>query len=272
MTGGDAVLDAAFRRCGVLRVNNIEDLFCMADVLEKQPRPLGPHLTIILVVEQRWIREVDVNPLFVSGERILALDARVIVFGLETHEEELPRLAIRPYPAQYVNTWTTKEGMPVTIRVIRPEDEPLMVAFHSTLSDRSVELRYMQVLPLSRRVAHERLARICFNDYDRELALVAERMNSETGKREIVAVGRLSKLRRRNEAELAVVVSDAYQGHGLGTELLSRLVQVARDEKQDRVVGYIATDNTAMLHISQKLGFRLHRSPEEAQVEAFIDL
>ena len=60
---------------------------------------------------------------------------------------------------------------PVMIRPIRPEDEPLMVKFHETLSEQSVYFRYFQALHVSRRVAHERLTRICFNDYDREIAL-----------------------------------------------------------------------------------------------------
>lgn len=225
-----------------------------------------------LVVEQRWIREIEINPLFISDERILALDARVVVFGAETSAEELPRLVIRPYPAQYVSAWTTTQGMPVTIRPIRPEDEPQMVVFHATISDRSVYLRYLHVLSLNQRVSHERLAQTCFNDYDRELALVVERAKPDDGAREIIAVGRLIKLRRQNEAEFAILVSDQYQGHGLGTELLLRLLDVARDEKQKRVIGYIATANTAMLRICQKQGFRLHRALDESQIEASIEL
>ena len=225
-----------------------------------------------LVVEQRWIKEIDVNPLLASDRCLLALDASVVVFGSDTRPDDLPRLPMRLYPAQYVSAWTTKEGMPVTLRPIRPEDEPLMVAFHTTLSDQSVLLRYMHVLSLDQRIAHDRLVRSCFDDYDYELALVAEHTNPETGAREIIAVGRMSKLRRRNEAEFAILVSDRYQGHGVGSELLARLIQIARDEKQDRASAYISTENTPMLHLCRKFGFRLHRSPDESQVEAVLDL
>ena len=86
-------------------------------------------------------------------------------------------------------------------------------------------------MKLSTRVAHERLTRICFIDYDREMALVAERKNPETGDHEILGVGRLSKLRGTDEAEFALLVSDRFQGQGLGTELLRRLLQIGRDEK-----------------------------------------
>ena len=225
-----------------------------------------------LIVEQRWIKEIDINPLFASDQRLIALDASVIVYGPDTRMDDLPRLPMRLYPIKYASVWTTKDGMPVMIRPIRPEDEPLMVAFHGTLSDRSVLLRYMHVLSLDQRIAHERLVRICFDDYDYELALVVEHVNSETDVREIIAVGRMSKLRRRNECEFAILVSDQYQGHGLGSELLARLIQIARDEKQERATAYIATENTPMLHICQKFGFRLRRSPEESQIDAELDL
>ncbi len=134
-----------------------------------------------LVVEQRWIKEIDINPLLASPERLLALDARVVLHGREVAEDKLPRPAIRPYPAQYAGEWTMKDGTPVTIRPIRPEDEPLMVKFHETLSERSVYMRYFQPLKLSTRTAHERLTRICFIDYDREMALVAERRHPAGG-------------------------------------------------------------------------------------------
>ena len=282
----------------------------LQDARVRKPVDLAALETLLvrfsqLVVEQRWIKEIDVNPLLATpthslprlqnsqtgegsnvspplfaglanggglGWGLLALDASVVVFGLDMRPDDLPRLPMRLYPAKYVSAWTTKEGMPVTIRPIRPEDEPLMVAFHATLSDQSVLLRYMHVLSLDQRIAHERLARICFDDYDYELALVVEHVNPETTAREIIAVGRMSKLRRHNECEFAILVSDQYQGHGLGSELLARLIQIARDEKQERATAYIATENTPMLHLCRKFGFRLHRSPEESQVEAVLDL
>ena len=118
-----------------------------------------------LVVEQPWIKEIDINPLLASSEQILALDARVVLHDPTMLPSELPRTTIRPYPAQYVWEWHMKDGTPVTIRPIRPEDEPLMVQFHTTLSERSVYLRYFCSLSLSTRVEHERLVRICFGSF-----------------------------------------------------------------------------------------------------------
>jgi len=225
-----------------------------------------------LVLEQRWIADIDINPLLASPERLLALDARIVLHGPTVTLDQLPKPAIRPYPLQYVWSWTMKDGNPVSIRPIRPEDEPLMVKFHETLSDRSVYLRYFCSLSLSRRVAHERLLRICFGDYDREMALVAELTDPVTGERRIIAVGRMNKLHAGNEAEVAVLVSDQYQKLGLGNELLRRVVQIARDEKLSRVSAEMLTDNVAMQVIMKHLGFRVRTSDDLTSLRAFLDL
>jgi acetyltransferase len=221
-----------------------------------------------LVVEQPWIKEIDINPLLASPERLLALDARVVLHGREVAEEELPRPAIRPYPARYVSRWRLKSGDDVVIRPVRPEDEPALVRFHEALSERSVYLRYFQPMKLSTRTAHERLTRICFLDYDREMALVAEHRDRRSGESGIIAVARLSKLHGVNEAEAAIVVSDDYQHQGLGTELYRRLAQIARDEKIARIVSTMLGENREMRAICQKLGFRIHSDMEEQTVKA----
>lgn len=223
-----------------------------------------------LVVEQRWIKEIEINPLLASPHGLIALDARIILH--EPNVTALPKLAIRPYPTQYVASWTMKDGTPVTIRPIRPEDEPLMIQFHQTLSEESVYFRYFHLIKLSHRVAHERLTRICFIDYDREMALLAESKNPQTSAREILAVGRLSKLHSTNEAEFAMLVSDYFQCRGLGTELLGRLLQVGRNEHLDRIHAEILFDNQAMQRVCEKLGFQMHRTEDSSVVRAEIIL
>ena len=207
-----------------------------------------------------------------SADRLLALDARVVLHGPEMTEDLLPRPAVCPYPVQYVADWTMKSGQRVTIRPIRPEDEPLMVQFHQTLSERSVYLRYFNALKLSRRIAHDRLIRICFIDYDREMALLAVRTDPASGAGEILAVGRLSRLHGINQAEFAVLVGDQWQRQGLGTELLRRMLDIAREEKIGRVVGSFLEENYEMQSISRKLGMKLVRDMDESLVRAFIDL
>jgi acetyltransferase len=147
-----------------------------------------------------------------------------------------------------------------------------MVKFHETLSDRSVYLRYFCSLSLSRRVAHERLLRICFGDYDREMALVADLTEPGTGEHKIMGVGRMSKLHAGNEAEVAVLVSDQYQKLGLGYELLRRVVQIARDEKLSQVSAEMLTDNVAMQTVMKRLGFRVRASDDLTSMRAFLDL
>ena len=225
-----------------------------------------------LVVEQKWISEIDINPLLASPTRLLALDARVVVFGNDVPEEKLPKPAIRPYPTQYVAPWTLKNGTAVNIRPIRPEDEPFMVRFHENLSEESVYYRYFSQLKLDQRIAHERLTRMCFNDYDREIALVAEHRDEKTGDREILGVGRLSRAHGLNEAEFALIVSDKYQRNGLGTELLRRLVQIGRDEKLDRITASILAENHGMHHVSKNVGFTLRRDNNTQDYKATINL
>jgi acetyltransferase len=174
-------------------------------------------------------------------------------------EESLPRPAIRPYPIQYVRPYTLRSSIEVLIRPIRPEDEPLIVAFHSTLSKQSVYLRYFYPMSLEQRIAHDRLTRICFIDYDREMVLVAEH-SDKSGQRAIIGVGRLTKIRGTNHAEFATVVSDAYQGQGLGSELLRRLIAIGRDERLERVIADVLPDNRDMQRVFKQMGFRFRRA------------
>ena len=223
-----------------------------------------------LVVEQPWIKEIDINPLFASPAELVAVDARVVVHGLEVKEEELPSSAIRPYPTQYVSAWELKNGTPVTIRPIRPEDERMMIGFHQKLSERSVYLRYFQFLKLSQQVSHERLTRMCFIDYDREMALVALGKEPEGGQEKIIALGHLTKSHGINEAECAVMVSDEFQHQGLGTELCRRLLAIARKEGVERVVSTILAENTRMCAICKRLGFHLELDMEDQTMAAEI--
>jgi len=215
-----------------------------------------------LVAEQRWIKEIDINPLLASPEGFVALDARVVVHGPDVTLEQIPKMAIRAYPTRYVAPWTLKDGTEITIRPIRPEDEPAMVRFHETLSERTVYLRYFHLMNLEQRTTHERLTRICFIDYDREMALVAVHGN------EILGVGRLMKTHGANEAEVAVLVSDKWQGRGLGKELLARMVLVGGGEKLTRITADILPDNRDVMRICEKLGFSLKHSLEDEVVHA----
>jgi acetyltransferase len=225
-----------------------------------------------IVVEQRRIKEIDINPLLASPEGLLALDARIVLLGSNVADKDLICSAIRPYPSKYVSHWKAKDGAELLLRPIRPEDEPLMVKFHESLSDQSVYLRYFHMENLSTRVAHERLIRKCFIDYDREIALVAEYADPRSGQRELRAVGRLSRSRESREAEVAVLVTDKSQHGGLGTELLRRLIAVARAEKMGRIVAHILPENSAMRALADRNGFRIEKSEDPGIVTAVLDV
>ena len=129
----------------------------------------------MLVVEQRWITEIDINPLLASPERLIALDARVVLHDPDVQEADLPRLAIRPYPRQYVAPWTAarRHDVPDPADPARGRAAAGRVPRRADRGDRLLALLRASWAS-SERTAHERLIRVCFNDYDREIALVAE--------------------------------------------------------------------------------------------------
>lgn len=225
-----------------------------------------------IVVEQPWIKEMDINPLLASPEGLMALDARVVLHPPENKLENLPKPAIRPYPTQYVKPWTMKDGTEVIIRPVRPEDEPLAKKLNESLSDRTVYLRYFHLVKLSQRVSHERLTRLCFIDYDRDMALIAEYKNPDTEESEMLAIARLSKSHGVNEAEFSMVIADQYQNKGLGTELLSCLISVASDEKLSRITADIHPENQDMQRLCEKLGFHLEHIMADGVVKAQLTI
>jgi acetyltransferase len=225
-----------------------------------------------LVTDQPRIREIDINPLFASADGLLALDARIVLFGRDVGDRELPRPAIRPYPFEYVWRWIIKDGRHITIRPIRAEDELPMVEFHRGLSNGTVYRRYFQAQRLESRVAHERLIRKCFVDYDREVALVAELANDGTDASELLGVGRLVRQTDDEEAELGVVVADRYQEMGLGTELVRRLIEIAEREGIRRIKAEILSENAAMVKLAKHFHFSCVRSNDPQSLTATLDV
>ena len=225
-----------------------------------------------LVVENPMIQEVDINPLFASSDGVVALDARIVIYDRASDPATWPKPAIRPYPARFVSRSVLSDGTQIDYRPIRPEDEPLVAAFHHTLSERSVYLRYFHWMKLEQRTGHERLTRICFIDYDRQMAFVAERRDAGTGLPEIVGVGRLVKSHTANDAELAVVVSDRLQGKGVGTEMVRLLLAFAREEKLERITASVLHENRAMRKVFEKFGFVFSETEDRDALEAELRL
>jgi acetyltransferase len=225
-----------------------------------------------LVAEQELIKELDINPLLASPEHLLALDARVVLHDPQTGKGAIPRLAIRPYPSQYISQYSAKDGSQISIRPIRPEDEPAIVDFHATLSDRSVYMRYLHPMLLGQRAAHERLSRICHCDYDREITLIAERIDPASGVNHILGAGRLTKMHGLNAARFSVLVSDSCQGLGVGKELVRQLILVSKQERLSHIDTLMTADNQVMHHICEKLGFTFTPTEEEPIVRVEMEL
>jgi acetyltransferase len=216
-----------------------------------------------MIVENPRIKECDINPLLASPEGCIALDARVVLFE---QDEELPTLAIRPYPTQYIKISALKNGEKLLIRPIAPEDEPLLVDFHKELSENSVRQRFFEFVSLDKRVAHERLMRICFNDFDREIALVA------LIDKKIIGVIRISRISTSSEAQMTMLILDAFHNLGLGTELLREGLSIAKKENLTTIFAQILDENGGMIKICEKAGFEIQASSSPHILTARKDL
>jgi acetyltransferase len=133
-------------------------------------------------------------------------------------------------------------------------------------------MRYLHPMLLSQRVAHERLARICHGDYDREITLVSELQEPIEGKPRILGAARISKLHGMNEARFSVLISDCCHEQGIGTEMVRRVIDVARGERLQRITAEMTPDNLAMQHIFRELGFSLTPATDKKMVQADMKL
>ncbi len=209
-----------------------------------------------LVAEQPRIAEIDINPLLASPERIIALDARVVLHPASIPDAELPRLAIRPYPHEYERDAVTDDGVRMLVRPIRPEDEPAAARFHAGLSPETVMSRYGVHRPLAERVAHDRLTRICFADYDRQFAIVAVLEGpGPNGEHDLAGMARVSRVHASEDRRLTMTVADAWQRRGVGAALIRAAVDVARGEGVEHLVAELSPENAGMRELLGDEGF-----------------
>jgi acetyltransferase len=216
-----------------------------------------------MIVDFPEIAEMDINPLVVSNGKLLVVDARIIIDqkAAET-TETYSHLVIMPYPSKYVTPWKLKDGTEVTLRPIRPEDEPIELEFIRGLSTETSRFRFFQII---RDLPHESLVRFCNIDYDREMAFIAE---TKAGERRIeIGVSRLVLESNKKRGEFAVVVADKYQGKGLGIKLVDMLIEVAREKNVESIYGIIMSENVKMISLCEKLGFTTKREQEDVVVE-----
>ncbi len=210
-----------------------------------------------LVAEQPRIAEIDINPLLASPERVIALDARVVLHPAEIADKDLPKLAIRPYPYQYELRTQTEDGRPICIRPIRPEDEPAVIAFHKGLSEETVVARYGVNRPLEERIDHSRMTRICFADYDRQFALVVENGCDDGARGEIIGMSRQVRMHASDDRHLTMVVADGWQRQGIGAKLVQAQEAVARGEGVANLISELAPENVGMRELLESEGFAI---------------
>jgi acetyltransferase len=213
-----------------------------------------------LVTDFPEIAELDINPLFISKGLPLAGDARMVV---EESPVPAPRhLIIAPYPNQFVSDWMLEDGTPVKIRPMKPEDEPLVADFLAACSDETIYFRYFRRI---KKWTHDMLIRFTQNDFDRELGLMA--VGAPPGPHVMMGVSRLVTTPDRQDAEFALIVADPWHGKGLGSKLMERLIDVAREMGVKRLHGDVLSGNHPMLSLMDKLGFILKKDKEGETVQ-----
>lgn len=219
-------------------------------------RLLEEHLVRFsqLTIDFPEVKEIDINPLAVVGDRFLALDARIIIdkdlalSKIEPHEH----LVIEPYPRKYVEEWRLNDGRPVILRPIKSEDEPLEFELFDTFSEETFTYRFFGPM---RKITHKDMVRFTNIDYRREMAIIGEL--TENGKRKMIGVGRLIIDPGGDTGEFAVVVGDPWHGLGLGTKLVDSIIGVAEDKKLKSIYGIALGYNTRMLNLCRKMGFQI---------------
>ncbi|MCX5889202.1 MAG: bifunctional acetate--CoA ligase family protein/GNAT family N-acetyltransferase [Deltaproteobacteria bacterium] len=211
------------------------------------------------------IVELDINPLSVISGRFVGLDARIVV---QPSTVKAPRhLIIAPYPNQYESDWMMRDGTPVLLRPIKPEDEPLVSNFLGRCSEETIYFRYFRLI---KKWTHEMLIRFTQNDYDREMGLMA--IGQPPGPEIMLGVSRLVMEANRETAEFAVIIADPWQGKGLGPKLLEEVIAIARERGVKLLWGEVLATNQPMLDMVKRLGFSLTRQIESQTFRVEMEL
>ncbi|MBU0762185.1 MAG: GNAT family N-acetyltransferase [Candidatus Altiarchaeota archaeon] len=208
------------------------------------------------------IVEVDINPLLATADKSIALDAR-IVLGKDETPRNYRHLCIMPYPSELIEEHSVRTGEKVTIKPIKPEDEPRVKQLFETFSERTMHFRFFHAL---KDITHEMLVRYCHTDYDREIALIAEKDGN------LLGMSRLMFDPGQSSAEFSVVVTDSWQKKGLGIRLVEKIIEVARGKKLERVYATVIKDNAPMKHLALKLGFRIEAGDDPQIDNLILDL
>jgi acetyltransferase len=231
------------------------DIAAIADVLVRVSRLVARHSEIL---------ELDINPLLADATGVLALDARIRIAAAGAAPRRA--LAIRPYPSQWEMQFQIKDEGVIAVRPVRPEDERLYEAFFAKVSREDVRMRFFTPRV---ELSHRFLARLTQIDYAREMAFVAI---SETSG-DLLGVVRLVLDPDRVTGEYGILVRSDQKGRGLGWRLMEHLIRYARAEGVESITGLVLTENTTMIDMAKRLGFRARASIDDPEVvEVILDL
>ncbi|UCH31666.1 MAG: bifunctional acetate--CoA ligase family protein/GNAT family N-acetyltransferase [Candidatus Bathyarchaeota archaeon] len=221
-----------------------------------------------LVMDFPEIKEMDVNPLIIDKKDAVAVDARIVIDPdkILTQAKPYEQLVIAPYPKKHSTEWKLKNNVKTLLRPIKPEDEILLGELFHSLSEETMRFRFFQVI---KEMTHQTLTRYCNIDYNREIAIIAE--IEDDNARKIIGVVRLIILPGQKAGEFAVVVSDQWQGLGLGSKLVDCIVKIGKDMKLKTIHGDILSQNLRMLGLCTKKGFSI-KPLDEDMIRAGLDL
>jgi acetyltransferase len=222
-----------------------------------------------LAADYPEILELDINPLLVTPTEVIALDARIAIDKNAQPDENHPfaHLALHPYPEKLVRTVRLNETLPLVLRPIKPEDESLWLEMIGRCSKESLYSRFRYFFQW---LSHETATRFCFNDYDREIAIVAEL--NEDGNRKLLGVGRLIADPDHETAEYAILIEDAWQKKDLGNLITDYCIEIAKSWKLKRFVAQTTTDNKRMISVFRKRDFEISINSEDSTVDVAREL
>jgi len=215
-----------------------------------------------MACELPWLQEMDINPLIMDENGIIAVDARIRVDHTQPSTDPYHHLAIHPYPAHLATTMQLNDGTDIVIRPIRPEDAEIEQQFVRNLSP---EARYFRFMNALQELSQEMLVRFTQIDYYNEMALIAVKPGGPV--EEQIGVARYTTNLDLKTCEFALVVSDAWQGHGIGHQLMQRLMEIARDRGLERMEGQVLSNNSRMMKLMTSLKFAIERDPEDSAVK-----
>ncbi|MDD5035984.1 MAG: bifunctional acetate--CoA ligase family protein/GNAT family N-acetyltransferase [Methylococcaceae bacterium] len=214
-----------------------------------------------MVCELPQIKEMDINPLTVDEEGAWALDARIVVHYQQPGQSPYDHMAIHPYPSHLLSHWQMADGSDITIRPIRPEDAEMEQEFVRGMSPESKYFRFMETL---QELSREMLIRFTQLDYSRELAFIAT-LKKDTQEIE-VGVARYFTNPDGESGEIALAVADEWQNKGIGTRLMSCIIDAAKEKGFHSLQGEVLANNVKMLHLMSKLGFNQQKKLDEPGV------